>query len=118
MKSSRALLMIVASVFIALIAVVLATRWISEQASLATNKVVVAAVDVNLGTRLTPDMIRLADWPAGSVQKDSFNDLKSLDARVTRVSLQRGEPLTESKLAQRGATGGLSAVVAEGKRAM
>ncbi|MES2071432.1 MAG: Flp pilus assembly protein CpaB [Pseudomonadota bacterium] len=118
MKSSRALLMIGASIVIALLAVVLATRWISEQASLATNKVVVAAVDVNLGTRLTPEMIKLADWPAGSVQKDSFNDIKVLDTRVTRVALQRGEPLTESKLAQRGATGGLSAVVAEGKRAM
>ena len=118
MKSSRALLMIAASIVIALVAVVLATRWISEQANLATNKVVVAAIDVNLGTRLTPEMMRLADWPAGSVQKDSFNEIKLLDTRVTRVSLQRGEPLTESKLAQRGATGGLSAVVAEGKRAM
>ncbi|MES2104111.1 MAG: Flp pilus assembly protein CpaB [Pseudomonadota bacterium] len=118
MKSSRALLMIAASIVIALVAVVLATRWISEQANLATNKVVVAAIDVNLGTRLTPEMVKLADWPAGSVQKDSFNDIKALDTRVTRVSLQRGEPLTESKLAQRGATGGLSAVVAEGKRAM
>ena len=77
-----------------------------------------AAIDLNLGTRLTPDMIRLADWPAGSVQKDSFTDLKPLDTRVIKVSLQRGEPLTESKLAPVGATGGLSAVVAEGKRAM
>lgn len=118
MKSSRALLMIGVSILIALAAVVLASRWIAQQASLATNKVVVAATDINLGTRLTPDMIKLADWPAGSVQKDSFDDIKLLDTRVTRVSLQRGEPLTETKLAQRGATGGLSAVVAEGKRAM
>ena len=110
--------MIAASIIIALMAVVLASRWISEQASLATSKVVVAAGDINLGTRLTPEMIRLADWPAGSVQKDSFSDIKALDTRVTRVSLQRGEPLTEAKLAQRGATGGLSAVVTEGKRAM
>ncbi|HTD04522.1 Flp pilus assembly protein CpaB [Undibacterium sp.] len=118
MKSSRALLMIGVSILIALAAVVLASRWISQQASLATNKVVVAATDINLGTRLTPDMIKLSDWPAGSVQKDSFDDIKLLDTRVTRVSLQRGEPLTETKLAQRGATGGLSAVVTEGKRAM
>lgn len=118
MKSSRAILMIGASVLIALLAVVLASRWISQQASLTTNKIIVAAMDINLGTRLTPEMIKLADWPADSIQKDSFNDPKLLDTRVTRVSLQRGEPLTESKLAQRGATGGLSAVVAEGKRAM
>jgi pilus assembly protein CpaB len=118
MKNSRAILMIGASVLIALAAVVLASRWISEQASLRTSKLVVAAVDINLGTKLTPDMIKLADWPAESIPKDSFTDLKQLDTRVTRVALQRGEPLNEPKLAPRGATGGLSAVVAEGKRAM
>ena len=118
MKSTRAIFMIGISMLAALIAVVLASRWISQQAALSTNKVAVAAIDINLGTRLTPDMIVLADWPAGSVPKDSFVDPKLLDTRVTRVSLQRGEPLTEAKLARHGATGGLSAVVAEGKRAM
>ncbi|MBI3284996.1 MAG: Flp pilus assembly protein CpaB [Burkholderiales bacterium] len=118
MKNSRAIMMIGVSILIALVAVVLASRWITLQAGIATNKVVVAATDVNLGTRITPDLIKLADWPADSVPKDGFTDLKVLDTRVTRVSLQRGEPLTEAKLAQRGATGGLSAVVSEGKRAM
>ena len=118
MKNTRAIVMISISILAALVAVVLASRWISQQANLSASKVVVAGIDINLGTRLTPDMIRFTDWPAGSVPKDSFTDLKALDMRVTRVSLQRGEPLMESKLAQPGATGGLSAVVAEGKRAM
>jgi len=110
--------MIGLSILLALVAVVLASRWITEQANLSTNKVAVAAVDINLGTRVTPDMLRLADWPAGSVPSGTFTDLKQLDTRVTRVSLLRGEPLLESKLAPEGATGGLSAVVADGKRAM
>ena len=118
MKNTRAFVMIGISILAALFAVVLASRWISQQANLSTNKVVVVAMDVNLGTRLTPDMIRLADWPAGSVPGGSFTDLKALDTRVTRVSMQRGEPLIETKLAPVGATGGLSAVVSEGKRAM
>lgn len=118
MKNTRALVMIGISIIAALTAVILASRWISQQSNMSTNKVAVAAIDINLGTRLTPDMIRLTDWPAGSVLKDSFTDLKALDTRVTKVSLQRGEPMTESKLAPVGATGGLSAVVAEGKRAM
>jgi pilus assembly protein CpaB len=110
--------MIGISMVLALAAVVLAARWISKQASLATNKVAVAAVDINIGARLTPEMIRLADWPAGSVPKGSFTDLKELDTRVTRASLQAGEPLLESRLAPAGSKGGLSAVVADGKRAM
>jgi len=118
MKNTRAIAMIGISILVALVAVVLASRWISDQASLNTNKVAVAAMDINLGTRVTPDMVRLADWPTGSIPSGSFTDPKRLDTRVTRVSLLRGEPLMESKLAPEGATGGLSAVVAEGKRAM
>lgn len=118
MKNTRAIVMIGLSAFIALIAVMLASSWISQQANLSTNRVAVAAIDINPGTRLTPDMLRLVEWPAGSVPQGSFNDLKPLDTRVARVSMLRGEPLVESKLAIPGTTGGLSAVVAEGKRAM
>lgn len=118
MKNTKALLMIGVSITLALIAVLLASRWISQQGNISTSKVMVAAVEINLGTRITPELIRSADWPSGSVPKGSFADAKALDTRVTRVSLQRGEPLVEAKLAQPGASGGLSAVVAEGKRAM
>lgn len=110
--------MIGVSVIIAIIAVVLATRWISRQSDLRTSKVIVAAVDINMGTKLTPQMITVADWPVGHVLKDSFTDPGKLDSRVTKINMQRGESFTEAKLAPVGSTGGLSAVVAEGKRAM
>jgi pilus assembly protein CpaB len=118
MKNTRAFFMIGLSVVAALTAVFLASRWLSRQAGPHTGKVAVAAIDINPGARLTPDMIRLVDWPASGVLEGSFADLKSLDTRVTRVSLVRGEPIIESRLAMPGATGGLSAIVAEGKRAM
>lgn len=118
MKSTRALIMIGVSIIVAIIAVVLASRWISQQSNINTSKVVVAASDINLGTRLTSDMIKLADWPAGSVLKDSFNDLAKLENRVIKAAIQKGEPVTEAKLAPVGSTGGLSAVIAEGKRAI
>ncbi|RZI43996.1 Flp pilus assembly protein CpaB [Herbaspirillum sp. HC18] len=118
MKNTRALTMIGLSILLALAAVVFASRWISQQADMATNKVVVAAVDISVGARLTPSMLKLADWPSGSTPKGSFPDLKALDARVTKVNLQAGEPVLETRLAPAGAKGGLSAVVAEGKRAM
>jgi pilus assembly protein CpaB len=110
--------MIILSLLVASVAVVLAANWVSKQASLSVNKVAVAALDINVGTRLTPDMIRLADWPVGSVPGGSFNDPKLLDTRVTRINLQRGEPVIEARLAPVGSAGGLSAVVADGKRAM
>jgi pilus assembly protein CpaB len=118
MKGSRAAIMIGVSCVAAMAAVVLASRWMNEQANLSTRKIAVAASDINLGTKLAPDMIRMADWPADSVPAGAFTEAKRLDTRVTRVALQRGEPLLETRLALPGAAGGLSAVVAEGKRAM
>jgi len=119
MKNPRAFLMIVVSVGIGVGAVVLASRWISQQAaSVASSKVVVAAINIDLGTPLTPQMLKLADWPRGNVPVGAADDVKTLDARVVKTSLLQGEPVLESKLAPLGATGGLSAVIAEGNRAM
>lgn len=118
MKNPRAFLMIVISIGIGLGAVVLASRWISEQATVASSKIVVAAQDIDLGTPLTPQMLKVADWPKGSVPAGATEDIKTLDTRVVKTSLLRGEPVLESKLAPLGATGGLSAVIKEGNRAM
>ncbi|MDD5329655.1 MAG: Flp pilus assembly protein CpaB [Sulfuricella sp.] len=118
MKNPRAVMMIVVSVLIGFAAVIMAMRWISQQASVATNKVVVAAVDIQLGSRLNPEMLKLTDWPRGSMPPGAVNDPKELDTRVLKTSVLRGEPVLESKLAPLGTKGGLSAVVAEGKRAM
>ncbi|HEY8608155.1 MAG TPA: Flp pilus assembly protein CpaB [Noviherbaspirillum sp.] len=118
MKVSRAGIMIGISCAAALAAVVLASQWMQARTGLGTSRIAVAATDINLGTRLTADMVKLAEWPAGSVPAGAFVDLGKLDTRVTRLAVQRGEPLLESKLALPGATGGLSAVVGEGRRAM
>ncbi len=125
MKNTRALVMIAVSVVIGLFAVIMASRWIAEQTSLATSKVVVAAKDVDLGTRLTPEMLTLVEWPRGSVpagaiqeQSTLLKDPQSQEPRVVKVSVSKGEPILESKLAPVGTKGGLSAVIKEGKRAI
>lgn len=106
------------AVVLAIAAVLVAARWINAKASSATNKVAVATVDIALGSRLTPDMIKMVDWPAGAMPPGAFTDQKQLDARVARTTIQMGEPLMETKLAPPGTRGGLSSVVAQGKRAM
>lgn len=121
MKNTRAIVMIVISVVIGLLAVVLASRWVAQQAAVATNKVVVAARDIDLGTRLTPEMIKLVEWPSGSIPPGAVQDTNALlkdEARVVRMSLTRGEPVLDTKLAPLGTKGGLSAVIKEGKRAI
>jgi pilus assembly protein CpaB len=118
MKNTRALTMIGIALLLALAAVFVAARWINDQAGTGSNKVAIANVDISLGSRITPEMVRLVDWPSSATPPGAITDLKQIDTRVTRTSIQRGEPLMESKLAPPGTTGGLSAVVAEGKRAM
>jgi pilus assembly protein CpaB len=63
-------------------------------------------------------MMRVADWPSASVPAGALADDAKLVDRVTRTSVQKGEPILESKLAPEGAKAGLSAVVMQGKRAM
>ena len=118
MKNPRAIAMIVVSVIIGLVAVVMASQWINQQANVAAQKVVVASVDVDLGSKLTPEMLRTIDWPSGSIPQGAILDPKALDGRVLKTSVLRGEAILESKLAPIGTKGGLSAVVMEGKRAM
>ena len=118
MRNSRSLIMIVAAVVLGLAAVFVAARWINAQGATATNKVAVALVDISLGGRLTPEMVRMVEWPANAMPPGAVTDAKSIDTRVARTSIQRGEPIMEAKLAPPGTKGGLSAVVADGKRAM
>jgi len=118
MRSGKALVMMGAALVAGFIAVIMATQWINGQAQLGVSKVVVLAVDVQLGSRLNPEMLQLADWPSSSIPPGAFADAKALDGRVVKTSLQRGEAVLESRLAPEGTKGGLSAVVAEGKRAI
>lgn len=118
MRSTRAYLMIGISIFAGIVAVIGGARWLAMQASMATQQVVVAARDLDLGSALDASMLESVRWPASSVPPGSINDIKSLDSRVLRVSLQRGEPVLEGKLTPVGTTAGLSAVIGDGKRAI
>ena len=118
MKNKRALVVMALAILFGLAAVVLASRWLLLQPNANAGRIVVASADINLGQRLAPGMLKLADWPADSVPKGAFDDPKKLDGRVLRSSVLAGEPVSEAKLAPSGTTGGLSAVIAEGKRAI
>ena len=117
MGNTKGFTMLIIATFAAVMAVVMASKWLTQRAS-NVNKIAVVAHEVNLGQKLNPEMLKLVDWPANSIPPDSFKDLAELNGRVTKVSLQVGEPIMGSKLAPIGTQGGLSAVIAEGKRAI
>jgi len=118
MKNKRAVIMMALAVVLGLLAVALAASWLLNAPGATTGRIVVARSDVDIGQRLTPEMFKLADWPAGSVPKGAFTDPLPLGGRVLKSSLLAGEPISEAKLAPAGTLGGLSALIAEGKRAI
>jgi pilus assembly protein CpaB len=118
MKNRRALLVLGLAVLLGLAAVLLASRWLLRQTPGGAGRIVVAAVDGSPGQRLAPEMVKLADWPVESLPPGALRDVRKLQGRVLRHAVLRGEPLSEGKLAPAGASGGLSALIAEGKRAL
>lgn len=118
MKNMKAMVLLVLAVLTGLAAAVYAASWVAQRGNIASTKVVVAAVDIELGSKISPQMLTTTEWPSESVPSDAFKDVAQLQDRVLKASVLRGEAVVDRKLAPVGTQGGLSAVIAEGKRAM
>jgi len=81
-------------------------------------QVLVANADLSWGTKLTPEMMQLQEFPSGAIPEGHFTSLEVIKDRVILVDLKRNELLLESKLAPVGSTGGVAAVTDPNKRAM
>lgn len=118
MRNMKALGFLLLAIVAGLAAALYAAGWVSQRANVASQKVVVAAVDIELGTKINPQMLTTAEWPSGSLPPGAFQDVKDVQDRVLKVSVLRGDAILDRKLAPSGTQGGLSAVIMEGKRAM
>ena len=117
MKNIKAIGLLLLALMLALAAAVYAAGWVARRSD-ASTQVVVAAVDVELGARLSPQLRTMLEWPNSALPPGAFTDVAKLQDRVLRVGVLKGEAVVERKLAPVGAQGGLAAVIAEGKRAM
>ena len=117
MNNYRGIIMFLVALFAAVGAVLIGAKWL-QQRSTQVNQVAVATQEINMGQKLSGNMFKLVSWPANIMPPESFSDLKKLDGRVTKAAFQIGEPVLGTKLAPVGSLGGLSAVIAEGKRAI
>ncbi len=118
MRNLKAIAFFALAIIAGLAAAIYAAGWVSQRANLASTKVVVAAVDIELGSKVNPQMLTVVEWPQSSVPEGAFQDMKDVQDRVVKVGLMRGDAVLDRKLAPAGTQGGLSAVIAEGKRAM
>ena len=100
-------------------------QWMGQQAEakpkasgLLVKPVVVAAQDLAPGTTLNQDMLKVIKWPWDNVPEGAIGKPEELMGRVVLVQTYAGETLMESKLAAEGMTGGMTAIISPGKRAL
>ena len=84
-------------------------------------KIVVASEELKFGAELTPDNVKLVDWPTEAFPEGAFSSIEELSEEGTRravVAIQPGEPVIASKLTGKNGRAGLAGLIAEGKRAV
>ncbi len=90
----------------------------AQAAGVPTTPVVVAQVDVGTAMSLTLADVKMVDWPTAHVPTGAITSIAGAEGRVTRRPLVTGEPVLEGALFEKGAEGGLPAVIAADHRAV
>ncbi|NNC35937.1 MAG: Flp pilus assembly protein CpaB [Acidimicrobiales bacterium] len=87
-------------------------------------KVLVAALDVPMGTRVTPDHLQWTKWPNEALSENLIDDvnrpgaIEELNTAVARTAIYAGEPIVQRKLVLSGDRGQMSALLKPGMRAI
>jgi pilus assembly protein CpaB len=81
-----------------------------------TTQVVVAARDVQIGTLIGPEDVRMGSW-VGTLPKGALAKLDLALNRGAIASMYQGEPIIADRLAAAGSGGGLAAIIPPGLRA-
>ena len=79
---------------------------------------VVAVVEIPPGVPITESQVRILQWPKKLLPVGSFEKKELVVGRVARQLLAVNEPVVDIRLASRNAKGGLSSLIAAGKRAI
>jgi pilus assembly protein CpaB len=87
-------------------------------AAVPTQAVVVAAADLQIGTALKKDDLRVINFPQGTAPEGSFSQPTDLLDRGLIVPVVKNEPILAAKLASKEAGAGLPPVIPEGMRAV
>lgn len=116
------------AILIGLAAVFLANSYLGKVEQKQTTaaqgmvKVAVASAPLDFGTPITPDKVRLVDWPADSLPEGTFSSIPQLlPMNHTRVALRpmaANEPILRSKISGEGGRAAISAVLDPTKRAV
>lgn len=124
MPRKAPLLFMLLALLLAVLAAWSAHRWIVNRATqaaatqVATHPILVAGADLSAGQRLEAQHLVISRWPAGTLPAAHLSRPEQALGRVLKGAVVKGEVILAAKLLPEGLSGGLSAVVPEGYRAM
>jgi pilus assembly protein CpaB len=90
----------------------------ARTAAVATQPVVVAAADLQLGAEIKKEDLTVVNFPQGQAPEGTFSQPSELVGRGLVASIVKNEPVLVSKLAAKEAGAGLPPVIPEGMRAV
>src|ERR1700750_2303805 len=79
--------------------------------------VALATRNLEVGTVLKEEDVKLSEWP-GTVPVGATSEVKDVLGRGVTTAIYAKEPIIESRLAPKGAGGGLAAMIPSGMRAV
>jgi pilus assembly protein CpaB len=127
------IVMIGFAVLFGLLAVFIAQSWLNSQADMRVrnleanrkpvemNTIVVASKPLRFGAELNTSSLREIAWPETAIPAGAFakiSDLMSAGRRVVLTAIESNEPVLSSKVTGPGQRATLSAVIADGMRAV
>ena len=127
MKKYSTLIALGLAIVCGALAVWLTSQWMEAKAAdgqlsnreeIQMTKIVIAAVDLEIGTLLSTENLTLTEWPISNVPKGAFDNIEAVAGRVAVTKLPAGGPLRAAELADAGSGAGLVALIPPGRRAM
>ncbi len=86
--------------------------------SMATRPVVIAATDLEIGSELRREDLKVIEWPAQALPAGAFGNPDEIVGRGVIASVTQNEPVLPAKLAAKDAGSGLPPIIPTGLRAM
>jgi len=120
MRNKRFFVVLAGALVFGLLAAITVSKYLSSAQAFSKDlrPVAVAKVAIPLGTKIVPEQITVVQFPKESTPDGAFESPEKLTGRVAVTNINPREPVTENRLAPEGTSGGLSAVIPEGYRAM
>ena len=97
----RKSMLLLIALIVGTVATVVANQWLNAGTqSVNTNvtEVFVASAAIDIGEEITPEKIRLEQWPADKIPQGATGDFKELEDKYARQRFFTGEPIMPVKL--------------------